>query len=59
MFIGSRPDLLSELQRLRHAPRRGTSTKHALRETGVSILIDSIGTSLAAAVWLIAVLFIV
>jgi hypothetical protein len=35
------------------------STKHALRATGLSILIEFVGTSLAAAVWLVAVLFLV
>ncbi|NIK59709.1 DUF456 domain-containing protein [Kribbella shirazensis] len=60
MFIGFPIGIyLSELQRQRtHAAAR-TSTKHALRETGVSILIELTGTSLAAAVWLIAVLFVV
>ncbi|TCC25217.1 DUF456 domain-containing protein [Kribbella speibonae] len=60
MFIGFPIGVyLSELQRQRDNSAAWTSTKHALRETGVSILIEFVGTSLAAAVWLIAVLFIV
>jgi hypothetical protein len=60
MFIGFPIGVyLSELQRQRDHAAAWTSTKHALRETGVSILIELVGTSLAAAVWLIAVLFIV
>lgn len=60
MFIGFPIGVyLSELQRQRDHALAWTSTKHALRETGVSILIELVGTSLAAAVWLIAVLFIV
>jgi uncharacterized protein YqgC (DUF456 family) len=60
MFVGFPIGVyLSELQRLRAHATAWTSTKHALRETGVSILIELIGTSLAAAVWLAAVLFVV
>ena len=60
MFVGFPIGVyLSELQRQRDHALAWTSTKHALRETGVSILIELVGTSLAAAVWLIAVLFIV
>ena len=60
MFIGFPIGVyLSELQRQRTNAAAWTSTKHALRETGVSILIEFVGTSLAAAVWLIAVLFVV
>ena len=60
MFVGFPIGVyLSELQRLRSHGTAWTSTKHALRETGVSILIELIGTSLAAAIWLAAVLFVV
>lgn len=60
MFIGFPVGVyLSELQRQRTHAAAWTSTKHALRETGVSMLIELVGTSLAAAVWLIAVLFVV
>jgi len=60
MFIGFPVGVyLSELQRQHTNAAAWTSTKHALRETGVSILIELTGTSLAAAVWLIAVLFVV
>ncbi|TDU84399.1 hypothetical protein EV138_6870 [Kribbella voronezhensis] len=50
---------LSERQRLGTHDQAWVSTKHALRATGLSILIEFIGTSLAAAVWLVAVLFLV
>ncbi|MFF0343262.1 DUF456 domain-containing protein [Kribbella sp. NPDC004875] len=60
MFIGFPIGVyLSEAQRLRTHADAWRSTKHALRETGVSILIELIGTSLAAGVWLGAVLFVV
>ncbi|MEU4194291.1 DUF456 domain-containing protein [Kribbella sp. NPDC026611] len=60
MFVGFPVGVyLSELQRQRNNAAAWTSTKHALRETGVSMLIELAGTALAAAVWLIAVLFIV
>ncbi|GAA2805167.1 DUF456 family protein [Kribbella solani] len=58
MFVGFPVGVyVSELQRLRTHSAAWTSTKHALRETGVSMLIELSGTSLAAAVWLVAVLF--
>jgi uncharacterized protein YqgC (DUF456 family) len=50
---------LSERQRLHAHDLAWTSTKHALRASGLSVLIEFIGTALAAAVWLIAVLFLV
>lgn len=50
---------LSERRRLGRADQAWTSTKHALRATGLSILIEFAGTALAAAVWLVAVLFLV
>ena len=60
MFVGFPLGVyLSERQRLGTHDRAWTSTKHALRATGLSILIEFIGTSLAAAVWLGAVLFLV
>jgi uncharacterized protein YqgC (DUF456 family) len=60
MFIGFPVGVyISESQRLRSHAAAWTSTKHALRETGVSMLIELLGTSLAAALWLIAVLFVV
>ena len=60
MFIGFPVGVYaSERQRLRTHADAWTSTKHALKATGLSILIELIGTSLAAAVWLTAVLFVV
>ncbi len=60
MFVGFPLGVyLSERQRLGTHAAAWTSTKHALRATGLSILIEFVGTSLAAAVWLIAVLFLV
>jgi uncharacterized protein YqgC (DUF456 family) len=60
MFVGFPIGVyLSEAQRLRTHAEAWTSTKHALRETGVSILIELLGTSLAAGVWLSAVLIVV
>jgi uncharacterized protein YqgC (DUF456 family) len=50
---------LSERRRLHAHDLAWTSTKHALRASGLSVLIEFIGTALAAAVWLIAVLFLV
>lgn len=60
MFVGFPLGVyLSERQRLGDHPGAWTSTKHALRATGLSILIEFVSTSLAAAVWLVAVLFLV
>jgi uncharacterized protein YqgC (DUF456 family) len=60
MFVGFPLGVyLSERQRLGAHAHAWTSTKHALRATGLSILIEFIGASLAAAVWLAAVLFVV
>jgi uncharacterized protein YqgC (DUF456 family) len=60
MFVGFPLGVyLSEWQRLKTHAAAWTSTKHALRATGLSIMIEFIGASLAAAVWLIAVLFLV
>ena len=60
MFIGFPLGVYaSERQRLGAHAHAWTSTKHALRATGLSILIELIGTSLAAAVWLAAVIFLV
>lgn len=60
MFVGFPLGVyLSERQRLGAHDQAWASTKHALRATGLSILIEFIGTSLAAAVWLVAVLFLV
>nr|WP_203590160.1 DUF456 domain-containing protein [Streptomyces sp. SID13031] len=60
MFVGFPLGVyLSERQRLGRHDQAWTSTKHALRATGLSILIELIGTALAAAVWLVAVLFLV
>jgi uncharacterized protein YqgC (DUF456 family) len=60
MFVGFPVGVyLSERQRLGGHDAAWISTKHALRATGLSILIEFIGTSLAAAVWLFAVLFLV
>jgi uncharacterized protein YqgC (DUF456 family) len=60
MFVGFPVGVYaSERQRLGSHDPAWTSTKHALRATGLSILIEFIGTSLAAAVWLVAVLFLV
>jgi uncharacterized protein YqgC (DUF456 family) len=60
MFVGFPLGVyLSERQRLRAHDLAWTSTKHALRASGLSVLIEFIGTALAAAVWMIAVLFLV
>ena len=60
MFVGFPLGVyLSEWQRQKTHANAWTSTKHALRATGLSILIELIGASLAAAVWLAAVLFLV
>lgn len=60
MFVGFPLGVyLSERQRLGGHERAWASTKHALRATGLSILIEFVGTALAAAVWLGAVLFVV
>lgn len=60
MFVGFPVGVyLAERQRLGGHDAAWASTKHALRATGLSILIEFIGTSLAAAVWLVAVLFLV
>jgi uncharacterized protein YqgC (DUF456 family) len=60
MFVGFPVGVyLSERARLGAHDPAWSSTKHALRATGLSILIELIGTSLAAAVWLVAVLFLV
>nr|WP_238355063.1 DUF456 domain-containing protein [Kribbella sandramycini] len=60
MFVGFPVGVyVSERQRLKTHAEAWASTKHALRATGVSILIEFIGTSLAAAVWLFAVIFLV
>jgi uncharacterized protein YqgC (DUF456 family) len=60
MFVGFPVGVyLSERQRLGTHDQAWMSTKHALRATGLSILIEFVGTSLAAAVWLVAVLFLV
>ena len=60
MFVGFPLGVyLSERQRLGAHANAWTSTKHALRATGLSIMIEFVGASLAAAVWLAAVLFVV
>jgi uncharacterized protein YqgC (DUF456 family) len=60
MFVGFPLGVyLSEWQRLKTHADAWTSTKHALKATGLSILIEFVGASLAAAVWLVAVLFLV
>jgi len=59
MFVGFPLGVyLSERQRLHAHDAALTSTKHALKATGLSILIEFVGTSLAAATWLFAVLFL-
>ena len=58
MFIGFPLGVfLSEWQRLGENGRAWESTKHALRATGLSILIELVGTLLAAGLWLAAVLW--
>jgi uncharacterized protein YqgC (DUF456 family) len=58
MFIGFPLGVfLSERQRLGANGLAWESTKHALRATGLSILIELVGTLLAAGVWLAAVLW--
>lgn len=60
MFVGFPLGIfVSERRRLGANDKAWTSTKHALRATGLSILIELLGTALAAAVWLSAVLFLV
>jgi uncharacterized protein len=60
MFVGFPLGVyLSERQRLHAHDLAWTSTKHALRASGLSVLIEFIGTALAAAVWMIAALFLV
>jgi uncharacterized protein YqgC (DUF456 family) len=49
---------LSERQRLGANGPAWESTKHALKATGLSILIELAGTLLAAGVWLVAVLWL-
>jgi uncharacterized protein len=59
MFIGFPLGVfLSEWQRLGATKPAWESTKHALRATGLSILIELAGTILAAGVWLAAVLWL-
>jgi uncharacterized protein len=58
MFVGFPLGVfLSERQRLGANKPAWESTKHALRATGLSILIELVGTLLAAGVWLAAVLW--
>jgi len=58
MFVGFPLGVfLSERQRLGDTAAAWQSTKHALKATGLSILIELAGTLLAAAVWLAAVLW--
>jgi uncharacterized protein len=58
MFVGFPLGVfLSERQRLGTNAAAWQSTKHALRATGLSILIELVGTLLAAGVWLAAVLW--
>jgi hypothetical protein len=60
MFVGFPLGVyLSERHRLGSGDRAWASTKHALRATGLSIMIEFVGTALAAGVWLGAVLFVV
>ena len=59
MFIGFPIGVyLAEVQRLKNHGSAWTSTKHALRATALSILIELIGASLAAGLWVGAVLFL-
>ena len=58
MFVGFPLGVfLSERQRLGATEPAWESTKHALRATGLSILIELVGTMLAAGVWLTAVVW--
>jgi hypothetical protein len=60
MFIGFPLGVfISERIRLRATGPAWTSTKHALKATGLSILIELVGTLLAAGVWLAAVVWLV
>lgn len=58
MFVGFPLGVfLSERQRLGANAEAWQSTKHALKATGLSMLIELVGTMLAAGVWLAAVLW--
>lgn len=60
MFIGFPLGVfLSERFRLGDNARAWASTKHALKATGLSMLIELAGTMLAAGVWLVAVVWLV
>lgn len=60
MFVGFPLGVfISERVRLGDNARAWESTKHALKATGLSMLIELAGTLLAAGVWLVAVLWIV
>jgi uncharacterized protein len=59
MFVGFPLGVyLAERQRLSTHDAAWASTKHALKATGLSILIEFAGTVLAAGAWLAAVLFL-
>lgn len=55
-FIGG--TYVSELQRLRDEPAARVATVHALKATGISILVELTGALLTAGVWLAAVLVV-
>jgi uncharacterized protein len=60
MFVGFPLGVfISERFRLRTSGAAWQSTKHALKATGLSMLIELAGTLLAAGVWLAAVLWLV
>lgn len=55
-FIGG--TYVSELQRLRDEPAARAATVHALKATGISILVELTGALLTAGLWLAAVLMV-
>ncbi len=60
MFVGFPLGVfLSERIRLGANDQAWASTKHALKATGLSMLIELAGTMLAAGVWLVAVIWLV
>ena len=55
-FIGG--TYVSELQRLRDESAARVATVHALKATGISILVELTGALLTAGLWLVAVLMV-
>jgi len=55
-FVGG--TYVAELQRLRDEPAARRATIHALKATGISILVELTGALLTAGAWLVAVLVV-